>query len=360
MDAYLNIYLLLFILPAIPCLLVRLPRLTDTDRRVYQKAAILVFFFLLFLLSGLRAHSVGNDTNNYDVVFRRFANHNLSYALSYKEPAFALLCKAVYALTRSYQFLLVVIALISLLPVAYFYRENVEYPMTTIALFMFFSVFYMYFSGMRQIIAIGLGIVAYYFTKEKKLIPFFLVVLAAYFFHRSSIALLIMYPVYWFRLMKRSVIFVVLIMGLIYVFNQPIFSLLHGLIQDYEGLGDSSTGAYTMLILLVLFCVFSFVITDEDKLDQDTIGLRNFLLVTTAIQMFVPLNFLVMRMGYYYMIFLPIALPRIMVNASPRWRSVSMLANLVLFSFFAFRFIVYAPSQNILHIFPYHFFWEMV
>ena len=355
-----NIYLLLFIVPALPCLLARLPRLIDTDRRVYKKAAILLFFSLLFLLSALRAHSVGNDTNNYETVFRRFANHNLAYALSYKEPAFALLCKLVHSLTGSYQFLLAVIAFISLLPVAWFYAKNVENPMTTIALFMFFSVFYMYFSGMRQIIAIGLGIVAYYFTKGKKPIPYLLVVLAAYFFHRSAIVLAVMYPIYWFRIMKRSVIFVVLVMGLIYVFNQPIFSLLHGLIQDYEGLGDSNTGAYTMLFLLILFCVFSFVVTEEDDLDQDTVGLRNFLLVTTAIQMFVPLNFLVMRMGYYYMIFLPIALPRIMVNASPRWRATSMAANVVLFCFFAFRFIVYAPSQNILHIFPYHFFWEMI
>ena len=355
-----NIYLLLFIVPALPCLLARLPRLIDTDRRVYHKAALFLFFFILFFLTAFRANTVGNDTKNYILIYRRFSNHDYAYALSYKEPAFALLCKLIYSFSGSFQWLVIVAAFLSILPVMLFYVENAEYPMTTIALFMFCSVFYMYFSGMRQVIAIGLGVVAYYFTKKKKLIPFFLVVLAAYFFHRSAIVLAVMYPVYWFRIMKRSVIFVVLVMGLIYVFNQPIFSLLHGLIQDYEGLGDSNTGAYTMLFLLILFSAFSFVITDEDELDQDTIGLRNFLLVTTAIQMFVPLNFLVMRMGYYYMIFLPIALPRIMVNASPRWRATSMAANLILFAFFSLRFIIFAPSQNTLHIFPYHFFWEMI
>ena len=355
-----NIYLLLFIIPAIPCLLARLPRLMDTDRRVYLKTAMFLFFFLLFFLAAFRGHSVGNDTNNYSTVFRRFANHSYAYALTYKEPAFAVLCKLVDALTGSYQWLIIIVSVISILPVMLFYVENVEYPMTTIALFMFFSVFYMYFSGMRQIIAIGFGIIAYKFTKEKRLIPFFLTILAAYFFHRSSIVLLIMYPVYWFRLMKRSVIFIILGMGLIFLFNQPIFSLLHGLISDYEGLGNSNTGAYTMLILLIVFCVFSFVVLDENELDQDTIGFRNFLLVTTAIQMFVPLNFLVMRIGYYYMVFLPIALPKIIKHASRRWSQIASAANLVLFTFFALRFILYAPTENPLHIFPYHFFWEMI
>ena len=355
-----SIYLLLLIVPALPCLFARLPRLINTDRRVFYKTAMFLFFFILFFLTAFRANTVGNDTKNYSLIFRRFSNHDFAYALSYKEPAFALLCKVVNTFFGSFQWLVIFAALLSILPVMLFYMDNVEYPMTTIALFMFCSVFYMYFSGMRQVIAIGLGVVAYYFTKEKKLIPFFLVVLAAYLFHRSAIVLVVMYPVYRLRLMKRSVIFIAIGMILVYVFNKPIFSLLYTLIHDYEGLGDSNTGAYTMLFLLILFCVFSFVITDEDDLDQDTIGLRNFLLLTTAIQMFVPLNFLVMRMGYYYMIFLPITLPRLMTIASLRWRATSTAANLVLFSFFSLRFVLYAASQNTLHIFPYHFFWEMI
>ena len=354
------IYSLLFLLPGLACILPRFVRIRGAEDDAYKKAAMFLFFFILFFLTAFRASTVGNDTKNYILIFRRFANHSLSYALSYKEPAFAVLCKVVHTLTGSFQWLLIITAFLSLLPVMLFYMENVENPMTTIALFVFFSVFYMYFSGMRQVVAIGFGVVAYKYTREKRLIPFFLAVLAAYLFHRSAVVLVIMYPVYWFRIMKRSVIFVAIVMALIYVFNQPIFSLLYGLIHDYEGLGGSNTGAYTMLVLLILFCVFSFVITDEDELDQDTVGLRNFLLVTTAVQLFVPLNFLVMRMGYYYMIFLPIALPRIMKHASPRWSQVSAVANLVLCSFFTLRFLIFAPSVNTLHIFPYRFFWEMI
>lgn len=354
-----NTYALLFILPAIPCLLSRFPRLTNTDRCAFKKAAMILFFFVLFFLTAFRAHSVGNDTKNYMNIYHRFASRDFAYALTYKEPAFAVLCKLVDAVFGDYQWLLIIVAALSIVPVMLLYSENAEYPMTTIALFVFLSVFYMYFSGLRQTIAIGIGMIAYYFTKKKKLVFFILAVFMAYLFHRSAIVLIIMYPVYRLRLMKRDIVFIVLGMVAIYVFNRPIFALLNGLIQDYEGLGDSNTGAFMMLVLLIVFSVFAFVISEEDSLDPDTIGLRNFLLLTTAIQMFVPLNFLVMRMGYYYMIFLPITMTRFISRAS-RWSQVAMIANLVLFLFFAVHFFVFAPSTNTLHIFPYHFFWEMV
>ena len=98
------------------------------------------------------------------------------------------------------------------------------------------------------------------------------------------------------RLMKRSLFVVVPVMLLIFVCNRQIFGFLQGIIQDYEHIGNRESNSFMMLLLLIAFSALSYVIPDDNQLDADAIGLRNFLLMTTAVQMFVPLNFLVMRM----------------------------------------------------------------
>ena len=65
----------------------------------------------------------------------------------------------------------------------------------------------------------------------------------------------------------------------------------------------TQTGAFTMLMLFVMFAVFAFLVPDDATLDAETIGLRNFLLLSIVLQMFAPLHTLAMRMNYYYIIF---------------------------------------------------------
>ena len=353
-------YSLLFILPAIPLLFPHFMRIRGLDDDSYKRASIFAFFFVLLFMCAFHAKSVGNDSASYLMMFKRFSRWSLSRVLTYKEPAFALLCKGISMLTDQYQWLVIIVSLISVLPIMTLYVDEVEYPMTTIALFVFTSNFYMLFSGMRQAIAISLGIFAYQMVKRKQLAPFLLIVVLAFLFHRSALMLVFMYPLYHMRLMKRSLFVVVPVMLLIFVCNRQIFGFLQGIIQDYEHIGNRESNSFMMLLLLIAFSALSYVIPDDNQLDADAIGLRNFLLMTTAVQMFVPLNFLVMRMGYYYLIFMPITVPKMLQAYSVKWRQVAVAAHYVLLLYFTLHFFLSAPAANTLNIFPYRFFWEMV
>ena len=86
--------------------------------------------------------------------------------------------------------------------------------------------------------------------------------------------------------------------------------------------------------------------------------MRNFLLFSLLIQMFAPLNMLAMRMNYYYIIFIPLLLPRIIACASVRYRSVAAWARNIMLVFFFVHFFARANSGINLHTIPYHFFWE--
>ena len=352
------IYSLLFLLPAVPCALPHLTQFKWIGKEKCYKISITIFFCVLFFLTAFRSRYVGTDTTNYIMMFRRFSSWSFAKNATYKEPAFAILCKLISVFTKEYQVLFVVVAIISIVPVALVYYQEVEYPMTTIALLMSISNFYMFFSGMRQSIAISLGMIAFMFTRKKKIIPFLLIAVLAFLFHRTALILFLMYPLYRLRLVKKSLFVVVPVMVLIFIFNKPIFAALQGIISDYEGVGNTDTGAFTMLFLLIAFSVFSFIIPKDTNLDEVSIGMRNFLLMATVVQMFVPLNTFVMRMGYYYMIFLPLVIPKMIVNTSVRWRQFAIISHYVILVFFAVRFFISAPTMNALNIFPYSFFWE--
>lgn len=351
-------YSLLFLLPAVPCALPYFTQFKWIEKEKCYKISITVFFSILLFLTAFRSHHVGADTINYVNMFRRFSSWSFAKNLNYKEPAFAILCKVISLFTKEYQVLVVVVAIISTVPVAIVYYQEIEYPMTTIALLVNISNFYMFFSGMRQSIAIALGMIAFLFTRHRKLIPFLLVSVLAFLFHRTALILFLMYPLYKLRLYKKSLFIVIPTMALIFIFNKPIFAALQGIISDYEGVGNAETGAITMLLLLIAFSVFSFIIPKDSNLDDVSIGMRNFLLMVTVVQMFVPLNTFVMRMGYYYMIFLPLVIPKIIVNTSVRLRQFAIIAHYVILVFFTARFFLSAPTLNALSIFPYSFFWE--
>ena len=122
----------------------------------------------------------------------------------------------------------------------------------------------------------------------------------------------------------------------------------------------TSTGAYTMIFLFLLFTIFAFIIPDEKKLDKETIGLRNFLLLALTLQMFAPLHPLAMRMNYYYIIFIPVLIPKIIEARNYQWKKIGIWGRNVMIMFFAIYFFMILKGSNNLNAYPYHFFWESV
>lgn len=324
--------------------------------------ALAFFFLFLTVLIMLRHGSVGSDTLNYKQIFMYYSRVEWESLWSDdREYGFLFLTKLISTFSQEPQFYLAVVAIFGSLMIYPAYKRLCTDASLTIVLYCIMSTFVMMFSGIRQMIAIGMGFVVYEFTRRKKLIPFILSVLVAMSFHTSAFMLAFMYPLYHARITKKWLYVMVPLLALCFAYNRQIFGSLALILQEYTEYDAeiSSTGAYTMLMLFCAFAVFSFLIPDERKLDEETIGLRNFLLLTFALQMFAPLHTLAMRMGYYYMIFVPLLLPRIIECRSRRWNQVAILGRHVMVVFFLVYFFVSA-SGGALNVFPYHFFWESV
>lgn len=333
----------------------------DSQKR--KKIALAFFFVFLTILVGLRGKGIGTDTNNYINHFGRVLNLTWGeIGNNVEERGFIYYNKIISFFTREPQVYFMITAIVTVAMIYPTYKRLCVDTALTIVLFSTMSTFVMLFSGIRQMLAVGIGFISYECVRKKKMLSFILVVLVAISFHTSAFMLLVMYPLYHARITQKRLYAVIPILALIFIYNKPIFSILSLILSrftKYEGV-ISSTGAYTMLILFAVFTVWAYLIPDESKMDVETIGLRNILLFSLMLQMFAPLHTLAMRLNYYYIVFLPLLIPKIIQYRSIRWKQVAVLGRHIMVVFFLAYFFYSAYTGVNLRVFPYHFFWESV
>lgn len=322
---------------------------------------ITVFFTSYIILLGLRDSAVGIDArsyiNNYFLRFRGYSWSDLIHNNA-DELGFTLLTKFISVLSSSPQLYLFFVAAISVIPLMYLYRKEARDALLCCAFFLISLLFEAFFSALREGVALGLVAPAYYFTKNKKLIPFVITVLLASTFHLSALILFLLYPIYHAKITIKWLWFVVPIMYLVYRYNSVIFNTMLVTMggkyaNKYLIYGYEATGQYGLLILFVLISVYCFVMMDEKQADNDDIGFRNILLLATALQLFAPLHVLASRMNYYFIIFIPIALTRTNAICKRRYWQIAKLAKVVMVIYFIFYFFVMKGDQ--LQIMNYKF-----
>ena len=318
------------------------------------------FMIILWFMLGLRGLKCGTDTLQYLQLYKNYSSRDFLYLFdNYQhEIGYKILNKIIGVVFNDFQMLLVITALICICPIWYFYKKESEISVLTIALFLTVAPFEMFFSGIRQTIAIAIGIGAWYAAKNKKIVLFIFIVFVAMLFHTSAFVLFLIYPLYYARITPKWLWFVIPCMSGIYVFRENIFNFLMTFLwKDYNATPE--TGAYMILLLLVMFAIYSYFIVDEKLLDQDTIALRNILLLSIVIQFFAMLHPFSMRMNYYFLIFVPILIPKIANRCKSTFREIGKISVVIMTIYFVGYFINnVVGDKDSLNIYPYIPFWE--
>lgn len=334
------------------------------DRKARIVFSIALFFTGFLLLVACRDLSIGVDNKTYIFMFESFSKLEWEEILQKVEieHGYAFLNKICFLIKQDYQFLVFSIALISILPIAIMYIKESESSLLTIALFLTTGIFSMYFSGLRQVIAMAFIVPAYYFTKNKRPICFIITVLLATLFHQSAFVMLIFYPVYRSKITAKKFLYIIPAVLIGYIFNAQIFTLLLKFIgeryEDRYGVIES-TGAITMIILFVLFVAYSYFIVDENKFSSDDFGLRNVLIICLVLQLFAPVNSVAMRMNYYFIPFIPLTIPKMANRCKNNYKQLAWFSVAVMSAFFMMYFIFDGyTGTDTLQIFPYKFFWQ--
>lgn len=161
------------------CMLMFLPMLVALPRALMGKPAgkmlLCAFFVMLLALLCLRSPDLGRDLPSYKYYYDSIAAtpwRNLSPSVFGIEWEYVLLNKLASSIWDNFSFFLAIVALLEVLPIAFLYKKESELPLLTILLYVNMPTFSMMFSGLRQSIAIALGVIAFYYTKRKQPIRF--------------------------------------------------------------------------------------------------------------------------------------------------------------------------------------------
>ena len=338
--------------------------------RNIQKNSLLipVFFIIFFIILALRDESIGIDVKQYKIHFDSISHMELEEVFQREgDLLYNLLCWVVSLFTQNYRIFLIIVAGIILVPIAKLYSEDREFGFLKIIMFMILPVFVMIFSGLRQAIAFSVGTIVYKYVREKKIFKVLLFSFIALGFHHSAFIIFLFYPLYHISFKKKHLWFVIPAIVLVFVFNEPIFLWLTELAstifsEDYSA-EITETNAYAMLILFILLAIFSYIVIDEKGADKETLGLRNFLLFSVLLQCFAPIHTLAMRMNYYYILFMPILIPKVIKNSKYYFNEVGYLANGVLSLFFLVYYLIKTYEScmtgiSSLGTYPYVPFWQ--
>ncbi len=324
---------------------------------------ILLFFLIYFVLLACRHETVGLDTISYEKLFNSISNTAWSDLYNYRgsEFGYTILNKLVSAVGGNYRVFLVLSSAIIVIPLAKMYFEYSDNSMVSISIFLVLPMFIMLFSGTRQAIAMSIGVWSFYAAKNKRPIWFLLSVLLAFSFHQSAFILLLLYPAYHLKLRPIHLVTLIPAYVLSFFFREQIFLGLLPLLGDkyverYSEINE--TGAVTMLILFAIFLAYAFIVPKGIEIDETTNGLRNFLVLAVFIQMFSTISTITMRINYYYLLFLPLLIPRI----TSRWTTVDKfirnVANITMVVFFVLYYMIKAYTTDSLDIYPYIPFWN--
>lgn len=325
-----------------------------------RKAAIDLFFFIFLFLLIFRDESIGTDLSVYK--FRFFESEDISLLGILKrsnfEIGFSLLSKAVLTLSHKFRWMMVICALISVVPVWIMYRKNTEFPFLSIVLFLNIAPFSIYFSGLRQAIAMSFVYPIYICARNKKFLPAVLLTAAAFTFHRSAFVLLLLYPIYNFNLKsKYHLLWIIPTLVLTTLFREPIYLFLVKFMDDVYFEKYSyirNTGAINFSLMLFAFLLFSFIVPDKGKIDRDFVGLRNICALCATLQVFSAINPIAMRLNYYFLLLIPILIPKIAKRAE-RYQRIAKFAEAAIILFFAVYYFYHAPMDDILNVYPYAF-----
>ena len=336
------------------------------NKPLANKLSLACFFAVLFFLLALRSDTVGIDVRGYEYYFHKIAATEWKALHSIDiEFGYTLFNKIISVFTSSFQIFLAIVALVTVAPIALVYLKDSEKPDISIILFINMSTFVLMFSGLRQAISISIGLIVYYLITHKKgLLPTVasaLLILVALSFHISAVVLFLMYPLHYIKISLKWLLFIVAPAYLfVFIFNKSILSFAMTLLPEkYAKYSIESTGAYTMILLFAAFIIICYIIEDPEKTDKITSTLRNFLLFALAVQLFAPVNSVAMRFNYYYIIFIPLLIPKVINSCSEKYKFWARLSHFVIVGFFAFYFFYNAHTgADILRVFPYVPFWK--
>lgn len=277
----------------------------------------LFFFFVvlqLSIISGLRAYSVGWDTENYVLFYKEAASLSISQIIKGSfdiEKGYIIFEYLVAKISKNPSTFFLILSGIYMLMIGKLIYKFSADPIYSFILFISLGYFAFSMTALRQTLAIAVVLMSFKFLVERRFFPFLFYVLLASTFHISALVFL---PAYWIARIQYTKLYGVLsflAIPLAFLLKGKIFTLITMATGfKYEPMQTSGPIALFFLLLLVYIAA---VIQIRPLLARGGRNLYffNFLLVGILLTTIAFIHPAALRISYFYSIFAIVLIPEI-------------------------------------------------
>lgn len=280
-----------------------------------KKCYLVITFFPLLLISGLRADSVGTDTYNYLSGFRtiRDVSSSSMFEVVRWEYGYVLLNKLSSILSNNEQILLVLTSFLVLIGVMYFIYKNSENVVLSVFLYISLYLYLFSFNGIRQAIAMSILVMGFHLILERKFLRYFIVVLVATLFHETAILMLLLYFIYYFKFDIKNVLAILFIFIISFISVESIINYFLSFTRslsyiDTNNIIEQSGFLFPLINLSIFFFILYIKLTN--RINDPTLDFFLFIAILGVFTGLLSMKvYKLLRLNYYFMMYYIIAIP---------------------------------------------------
>ena len=317
-----------------------------------KKTFVCLAFLSTVLLQSLRAEYVGGDMVQY------LRGYELSAQRGWLDPVFnfelifriLIHTLAVFHVPR--QGFIAIMSVLCQAPVFYFFYRRAKNPCLSILIYFTFGLFTFSFSGIRQMIAIGLFLLAVLQAEDEQWLKFTALILLAAMFHKSALIGIVVWPLSKIKVKNHIVHFLMLGAFIVEIFMAPaIIQVAATLFGSYNTI--QFTGAYACFLLYALIWFMSSLLI---RCDAPWNLYINCMYLAAAIQCLGLYHMNIGRVGYYFAFFECLLIPE-MIEKTTRSRELKLMLYVGCVAFCLLYFYK-NTGWGYLGVSPYVLFWK--
>lgn len=332
---------------------------------------LLVFFVTTFVISGLRAQSVGTDTYNYQSIFQTIGLMGTEYYDFSKFPGYTLYNLFIYRVNNNPQIITIFNSLVISLGMSICFKRLSTNPYMSSLLYITLYHYFVTMNATRQYISvIFLFISIYYFINKKK--RFLLYFTLALSFHQVSIIGVLYFILYKIKWNTKRYIWLGISTILSGVFFSRFTIIFSKIFPDYNmyfnqnsavNLASTGNGNKVILSLFLMIFILMGVYVVKKNVDKNDSYYR-FLLACVLISLILDIifnkNIMMIRVVLYfnimYLFFIPLTISYFSCFIKEKYMfNIITSVGTLLITLIPFY---YQLSNNMVNVLPYLFFWN--
>jgi len=332
----------------------------NIKRTILISASLLTFLFVF----GLRHPSMGIDLAygspfGYLGSFEKISNMPLLEVIKMEkfqnyENGYVSINKLMGYIGKDPQVFIFVYSLLTFLPISYVIYKKSNNPLFSVLIYMGLPCFVAHFSTLRQILAIGICLLAVDYIETKQLAKFLVIVFLATTIHSSAILFLAAYPAYHIKLSLHFRLASLFALPLLFIFRIPLFNILSKILKDNaEAVDNGSINFFIILIMIYMFCIMFF-----DIKDKRINGYMNIFYICCFCQIFGNIYMTATRVAWLFMTILVFLLP-LGLSTMKSKRQSDLFSTMIMGAFIVYG-LYSIQNTSWAQAVPHSFYWEYI